>query len=154
MSNNRPIFLLNLTQYVFCLCIYHERYLLPAFLFLKDHRRAKPAKHATDACIVAYSDVNDVSYNAKTASRAATASDDTKTASDAVNLELQRQVGQHSRDGQRRRGYRQLESLRAQQRPLSGVHFCVFVCTGALLLVKKRMLKNFSASDDIGKCLL
>ena len=113
MSNNRPIFLLNLTQYVFCLCIYHERYLLPAFLFFKDHRRAKPAKHTTDACIVAYSDVNDVSYDAK-------------TASDAVNLELQRQVGQHSRDGQRRRGYRQLESLRAQQRPLSGVHFCVF----------------------------
>ena len=27
--------------------------------------------------------------------------------------------------------------------------FCVFVCAGVL---KKRMLENFSASDDIGKC--
>ena len=33
-----------------------------------------------------------------------------------------------------------------------GVFFCVFVCAGALLLVKKRMFENFSASNDIGKC--
>ena len=33
---------------------------------------------------------------------------------------------------------------------------CVLVCVGVhwLLLVKKRMLENFSASDDIAKCLL
>ena len=28
------------------------------------------------------------------------------------------------------------------------------MCAGALLLVNKRMLENFSASDDIAKCLL
>ena len=28
----------------------------------------------------------------------------------------------------------------------------MLVCAGALLLVNKRMLENFSASDDIGKC--
>ena len=64
-------------MYSVCAYIMSAIYYL-RFYFLKDHRRAKPAKHATDACIVAYSDVNDVSYDAK-------------TASDAVNLELQRQ---------------------------------------------------------------